>query len=195
MAATQSVMIELGMQAPSFELPAANPAVDEKGETKRRLADYDDAEALVVVFTCNHCPYAKHVEDRLIEVAEAYTSRGVQVLAISSNDADKYPDDSFDAMKQRAREKDYPFPYLYDESQEVARAYSAACTPDFYVFDGDRKLVYRGRFDETRPGQGRPTGEDLRGALDELLESGQVSRAQYPSIGCNIKWKPGNAPS
>lgn len=195
MAATESVMIDLGTQAPPFELPAANPDVDDRGDASRSIDDYRDADALVVVFTCNHCPYAKHVEGGLIDTARAYADRGVQIIAISSNDAETYPDDSFDAMRQRADAKGYPFPYLYDASQDVARAYKAACTPDIYVFDSDRKLVYRGRYDGTRPGQGEATGEDLHGALDELLETGTVTRDQYPSIGCNIKWKAGNAPS
>lgn len=195
MAATYSEMTKLGTEAPAFDLPAANPDVDDRGGDTRRLEDYDDAGALVVIFTCNHCPYARHVEDGLIETAKAYVDRGVQFVAISSNDADQYPDDSFDAMAQRADAEGYPFPYLFDESQEVAHAYGAACTPDIFVFDSDRKLAYRGRYDETRPGQGTATGRDLRAALDELLESGEVTIDQHPSIGCNIKWKPGNAPS
>lgn len=195
MAAIYSEMIELGTQAPPFELPAANPSVDDRGGASRSIDEYGDVDVLVVVFTCNHCPYAKHVEDGLIQTAKEYASRGIQFVAISSNDPDQYPDDSFDAMAQRADAKGYPFPYLFDESQEVARAYGAACTPDIFVFDENRKLVYRGRYDETRPGQGEATGADLRGALDELLEAGRVTGEQYPSIGCNIKWKPGNAPS
>jgi peroxiredoxin len=194
MAATYSEMIELGTKAPPFELPAANAGIA-GGDDTRRLEDFHDAAVLVVVFTCNHCPYARHVEDGLIETATAYESRSVRFVAISSNDPHQYPDDAFDAMAQRADAKGYPFPYLFDETQEVARSYGAACTPDIFVFDRDRKLVYRGRFDETRPGQGHPTGRDLRAALDELLELGRVSIEQHPSIGCNIKWKPGNAPS
>lgn len=195
MAATYSVMTELGTPAPPFELPTANPEADDLGGDTRRLEDFSAAEALVVVFTCNHCPYAKHVEDGVIETAKAFASRGVQFVAISSNDSDQYPDDSFDAMAQRADAKGYPFPYLFDESQEAAQAYGATCTPDFFAFDRDRKLAYRGRFDGTRPGQGTATGRDLRAALDELLETGEVKIDQQPSMGCNIKWKPGNAPS
>jgi peroxiredoxin len=195
MAVTESIMMELGRQAPSFSLPAANPDVDERGDDTRSLADYDDAEVLVVVFTCNHCPYAKHVEDELIDVAREYRERGVQFVAICSNDPENYPDDDFESMAERAQAKDYPFPYLQDESQEVAKAYEAACTPDFYVFDDDRRLTYRGRFDETRPDDGEPHGGDLRQALDELLDDGTVTMEQKPSMGCNIKWKPGTEPA
>lgn len=195
MAVTYSEMNELGTQAPAFDLPVSNPSVDKGGKENRSLSDYDDADVLVVVFTCNHCPYARHVESGLIQMARGMANRGVQFVAVSSNDPAQYPDDSFDSMAQRASEKGYPFPYLFDESQEVARAYGAVCTPDFFVFDGDRRLVYRGRFDETRPGQGTATGNDLRGAIEELLESGSVTVDQHPSLGCNIKWKAGNAPN
>ncbi len=195
MAVTESTMLELGHAAPDFSLPAANPAVDEHGEERRSLADYEDAEALVVVFMCNHCPYVKHIEDALLEVARAYQERGVQFIGISANDAERYPDDSFESMAERAEEKNYPFPYLYDESQEVATAYRAACTPDFYVFDADRALVYRGRFDETRPDGADAHGGDLKHALDELLEAGEVTMEQRPSMGCNIKWKPEQVPA
>ncbi len=188
-------MMGLGQTAPSFSLPAANPAVDDQGDDTRSLDDYDDAEALVVVFTCNHCPYAKHVEDELIAVAREYQKRGVQFVAICSNDPESSPNDDFDSMAERAAEKDYPFPYLQDESQEVARAYEAACTPDFFVFDDDRRLAYRGRFDETRPDDGTPHGGDLREALDDLLDQGEVTGEQKPSMGCNIKWKPGKEPA
>jgi len=195
MAVTESTMLELGTSAPNFTLPAANPTVDDRGDDTRSLTDYDDAEGLVVVFTCNHCPYAKHIEDALIEVAREYQERGVQFLAICSNDPERYPDDSFDEMRTRARTKDYPFPYLQDETQEVAQAYKATCTPDLFVFDADRSLIYRGRFDETRPDQGTPHGGDLRQALDELLEEGEVTGEQKPSMGCNIKWKPDVTPA
>ncbi len=195
MAVTESTMMELGQTAPSFSLPAANSDVDDRGGDTRSLDDYDDAEALVVVFTCNHCPYAKHVEDELIAVAREYQDRGVQFIAICSNDPENYPDDDFESMAERADEKDYPFPYLQDETQEVARAYEAACTPDFFVFDDDRHLAYRGRFDETRPDDGTPHGGDLRQALDELTGQGEVTMEQKPSMGCNIKWKSGNEPA
>lgn len=195
MAVTESTMMELGHTAPAFTLPAANPGVDDRGEDERSLSDYDDAEVLVVVFMCNHCPYVKHLEDELLATAREYQDRGVQFIGICANDPEEYPDDSFEAMAERADEKDYPFPYLQDESQAVAKEYKAACTPDFYVFDADRTLVYRGRFDETRPDHGEPHGEDLRQALDEVLEAGTVTMEQKPSMGCNIKWKPGEAPA
>ena len=189
MAITYSQMTELGVEAPPFDLPAANPQVDDIDRATRRLDDYADAGALVVVFTCNHCPYAVHVEETLLEVARAYQERGVPFVAINANDAEQYPDDSFENMARRAQQKDYPFPYLYDASQDVARAYRAECTPDFFVYDRARRLVYRGRFDETRPGQGLPTGHDPRQALDQPLDTGEVTMEQYPSMGCNVKWR------
>lgn len=189
MARTYSQMIELEREAPAFDLPVANPRVDDIARSTRSLADYDDAEVLVVIFMCNHCPYVIHIEDELIKVARTYRERGVAFVGISANDARQYPADSFENMKLRAEQKDYPFPYLYDASQEVARTYGAVCTPDIFVYDNDRRLVYRGRFDETRPNQGTPTGNDLRQALDEVLEQGSVTMEQVPSMGCNIKWK------
>ena len=191
MALTYSEMHDLGTEAPAFDLPAANPDADDRGSATRSLDDYAEAEALVVVFTCNHCPYAVFVEDALVETAREYQQRGVAFIAISANDARQYPADSFEHMARRAQEKSFPFPYLYDETQAVARAYGAVCTPDFFVYDADRRLVYRGRFDGVRPGQGTPTGHDLRQALDELLTTGAVTTEQYPSMGCNIKWKRG----
>lgn len=195
MSVTYSEMLDLGIQAPSFDLPAANPEVNRDAGPRRRLDDFAEADVLVVVFTCNHCPYAKHVESALIETALTYAEKGVAFVAISSNDPDQYSEDSFDSMARRAREKGYPFPYLFDEKQEVAQAYRAVCTPDFFVFDSDRKLVYRGRFDETRPGRGEATGTDLTTAIDQLLTTGEVTIEQRPSMGCNIKWKPGNRPA
>lgn len=195
MSVTYSEMLELGIQAPLFDLPAANPDVNHDSGPRRSLDDFAEAEVLVVVFTCNHCPYAKHVENALIRTALTYAERGVAFVAISSNDPDQYGEDSFESMARRAREKSYPFPYLFDEKQEVARAYRAVCTPDFFVFDSDRKLAYRGRFDETRPGRGEATGTDLITGIDELLETGEVTIEQRPSMGCNIKWKPGNRPA
>lgn len=191
MSATYSEMINLGMKAPEFDLPIANPSVDGSDHENRALNDYDDKKVLVVVFTCNHCQYARHVEDGLIQTAREYAGRGVQFVAINSNDPARYPDDSFDSMSRRAAAKGYSYPYLFDESQEVARAYGAVCTPDFFVFDQDRSLVYRGRYDETRPGKGTATGKELHAALDELLETGHVTVEQKPSVGCNIKWKEG----
>ena len=195
MAVTESTMMDLGREAPSFTLPAANPDVDDRGEDRRSLDDYADAEVLVVVFMCNHCPYVKHVEGELLAIAREYEDRGVQFVGICSNDPDRYPDDAFDRLAERAQQKDYPFPYLQDESQEIAQAYKAACTPDFFVFDANRRLVYRGRFDDTRPNSGEAHGADLRQALDEVVSTGEVTMDQKPSMGCNIKWKPGNEPT
>ena len=190
MSVTYSEKINLGMEAPDFDLPISNPSVDNLDGDHRALSDYEDKDALIVVFTCNHCPYARHVEDSLIETARDYADRA-QVVAISSNDPAQYPEDSFDSMSQRAAAKGYTFPYLYDATQEVARAYGAVCTPDFFVFGQDRLLVYRGRYDGTRPGKGTATGAELHAALDELLETGDVTADQLPSVGCNIKWKKG----
>jgi len=195
MSLTESTMKELGTEAPDFALPIANPQADHLNGELRTLADYDEADVLVVVFMCNHCPYVQHLDDKLSDVAAEYRDEGVQFVGICSNNVETHPSDSFERMVERAREKDYAFPYLHDETQEVAQAYTAACTPDFFVFDDDRKLVYRGRFDETRPKQGEPHGGDLTAALDELLETGDVTVEQKPSMGCNIKWKPGKAPA
>jgi thiol-disulfide isomerase/thioredoxin len=146
--------------------------------------------ATVVMFICNHCPYVKHVQEELVRLAEDYRPKGVSFIAISSNDAEQYPEDGPENMKKVAQRMGYPFPYLYDETQEVAKAYKAACTPDFYVFDGDMELVYRGQLDDSRPGNAIPiTGADLRGALDNLLRGQPVEEDQKPSMGCNIKWK------
>ena len=148
-----------------------------------------------MAFICNHCPYVKHVADGLAALAEEYQRRGVAVVGINANDAAAYPDDSPAKMAEEVRLRGYTFPYLYDESQAVAKAYGAACTPDFFVFDSDRKLVYRGQMDSSRPANGLPvTGEDLRTALDAALAGKSPAAKQKPSIGCNIKWKPGNAP-
>jgi peroxiredoxin len=187
MSKTYSEMTPLGSDAPPFDLPIANPQVDDRDGATRSLDDYADAEALVVVFMCNHCPYVHAVEDRLIALARDFAPRGVQVVGICSNDAERYPQDDFDAMAERAKEKGYPFPYLRDDSQDVARAYGAVCTPDFFVYDADRTLVYRGRLDDGRPGRDA-TQHDLRRALDELLETGEITTEQVPSMGCNIKW-------
>jgi peroxiredoxin len=188
MARTPSTMLELGTQAPHFELP------DTDGTTVS-LADYDEATALLVMFICNHCPFVKHVRDELAAIGAEYTRRGAGVVAISSNDADAYPADAPQRMREEKRDAGYVFPYLYDESQDVARQYRAACTPDFFVFDGARRLVYRGQLDDSRPGNDVPvTGGDLRAALDAVLEGRPISIDQKPSLGCNIKWKPGNQP-
>jgi hypothetical protein len=148
------------------------------------------ATGTVVMFICNHCPYVVHVNEELVRIANDFSTHGIQFLGISSNDAKKYPTDGPEAMKIHAQDVGYPFPYLYDESQEVARAYDAACTPDFFVFDKDLKLAYRGRLDASTPGNGKPvTGSELRGALNAIVAGQFVSEIQYPSMGCNIKWK------
>lgn len=190
--AVTSSMKELGWRASDFELPAANPGVDLGGKPTRTLADYADRTVLVVVFTCNHCPYAIHVEDELIRIAGDYDERGVQLVAICSNDAVRYPADNFEAMALRAEERAYPFPYLRDDTQAVARNFGAACTPDTFVLDRGRHLVYRGRIDETRPGGAKAHGGDLRAALESVLSGSVPPRDQHASIGCGIKWLPEN---
>jgi len=188
MSATASTMLPLSTKASDFRLP------DTRGKMVS-LSDFDDAEALVVVFMCNHCPFVKHVINDLVALAKEYQSRGAAFVAINSNDVATYPDDRPEMMTKFAKQKGFPFPYLYDETQEVAKAYHAACTPDFYVYDKDRQLIYRGQMDDSRPGNGVPvTGEDLRAALDAALEGEAAPGAQKPSMGCNIKWKSGNAP-
>ncbi len=188
MSVTPSTMAPLGMKAPDFELP------DTSGDLVR-LEDSDDAHALLVVFLCNHCPYVKHIRDELAEFAREYGEEGLAVVGISSNDVEQYPEDAPDRMREVKEEVGFPFPYLFDESQEVAREYGAACTPDFFLFDENRELVYRGQFDDSRPGNDVPvTGEDLRKAADRVLEGRPVPEDQAPSVGCNIKWKPGNEP-
>lgn len=188
MALTPSTMPELGMQAPDFDLP------DPSGK-RYRLADFADKPALLVVFMCNHCPYVQHIRDELAKFAKEYQAKGLAVVGISSNNVDSHPDDSPEKMAEEIEKVGYTFPYLYDESQEVAKAYEAACTPDFFLFDADRKLVYRGQFDDSRPGNDVPvTGKDLRAAADQVLAGESVPAEQKPSMGCNIKWKPGNEP-
>jgi peroxiredoxin len=189
MAETPSTMAPLGMKAPSFRLP--EPATGKPVS----LEDFSSAPALLVAFICNHCPFVQHVRDNFAQLAGEYQARGVAVVAISSNDVANYPQDSPQAMAEEAKRHGYTFPYLYDETQAVAKAYRAACTPDFYVFDRARQLVYRGQMDDSRPGNSKPvTGADLRKALDATLEGQPVSREQKASVGCNIKWKPGNEP-
>jgi peroxiredoxin len=181
-------MLELGTAAPDFHLP------DTSGKTVS-LSDLPDAKALLVMFICNHCPYVKHVRQEIARLAAEYQSRGVAVVGISSNDARAFPDDAPARMKEEQAAVGYTFPYLYDESQDVAKAYHAACTPDFYVFDADRRLVYRGQLDDSRPSNAVPvSGRDLRRALDAVLAGQPVGPEQRPSLGCNIKWKPGNEP-
>ena len=189
MARTESTMLELGTTAPPFTLPDVDGGSISPD-------DFADAPAFLVMFICNHCPFVKHVRDELARIGREYGERGVAVVAISSNDAEAYPADSPERMREEKREAGYTFPYLYDESQEAAHAYKAACTPDFYVFDGERRLVYRGQLDDSRPSNGVPvTGRALRAALDAVLEGREVSADQKPSLGCNIKWKPGNTPA
>lgn len=189
MALTPSTMLPLGTSAPDFRLPDTN------GKTVA-LADFKEAPALLVLFICNHCPYVKHIRAGLAEVGRDYQKRGVAVVAISANDVENYPQDSPEKMKEEARAAGYVFPYLYDETQAVARAYQAACTPDIFLFDKNRRLVYRGQFDDSRPGNGKPvTGKDLRAALEAVLAGRPGPEPQLPSMGCNIKWKSGHAPS
>jgi len=189
MAQTSSTMAPLGMEAPAFRLP------DTTGDMVS-LDSFGAAPALLVVFLCNHCPFVKHVRDGLAGLVREYQSRGVAVVGISSNDVAAYPDDGPEKMAEEAKAAGYTFPYLYDESQEVAKAYGASCTPDFYLFDENRKLVYRGQMDDSRPGNDRPvTGADLRHAMEAVLAKRPVSPEQKPSIGCNIKWKQGNEPA
>jgi peroxiredoxin len=177
-------MTPLGTTAPPFTLPDVTT-----GDT-RNLEDLRGRVATVVMFICNHCPYVRHVNPELVRVAKDYTDRGVSFVAISSNDVTQYPEDSPERMAEVAAEVGYPFPYLYDETQEVARAYGAACTPDFFVYDADLRLVYRGRLDASTPGNAEPlTGADLRAALDALLAGTPVPAEQHPSIGCSIKWR------
>jgi peroxiredoxin len=188
MVKTASTMLPLGAQAPDFSLPDVN------GETVS-LHDFQGQPALLVMFLCNHCPFVKHVAPQLAILAREYQQRGVAVVAVNPNDADAYPDDSPDMMRQEVQQRGYSFPYLYDESQDVAKAYRAACTPDFFLFDAHRELVYRGQLDASRPGMDVPvTGHDLRAALDALLTGQPVPKDQRPSIGCNIKWRPDNEP-
>lgn len=188
MVRTPSTMLPLGTQAPDFLLMN----VDGKQVS---LSDFSDAPALLVMFICNHCPYVKHVAVELARLGQEYMAKGAAIVAINSNDVANYPADSPEQMVAEAEERGYGFPYLYDETQEVAKAYRAACTPDFFLFDGQQQLVYRGQLDASRPDSGIPvTGADLRAALDAVLAGEKPSTDQTPSLGCNIKWKPGNEP-
>lgn len=184
MAVTPSNMLPLGSKAPDFTLP--NPMTN----TLMSLTELQAKDATVIMFICNHCPFVKHIMPGVIECAQAYQTQQIQFIAINSNDANNYPADSPERMKVIAEHDHYPFPYLFDESQEVANAYQAACTPDFYIFDKDLACVYRGRFDGATPGNNEPvTGNDIRTALDNLLTGKPVNPDQKPSMGCNIKWK------
>ena len=190
MVAVESTMLAIGTPAPDFSLPDASGALHSLDSIAT------GADALVVAFICNHCPYVKLIADKFAEIGNDLVARGVAVVAINSNDYQAHPDDSPDAMAAEAELRGYAFPYLVDGSQAVALAYRAACTPDFFVFDHNRQLAYRGRFDSARPGNGEAvTGADLLTAVEEIAGKGTVPAQQHPSMGCNIKWKPGAAPS
>lgn len=188
MAAKESTMLALGTAAPAFSLADYNGKL-------YRLADFNGAKGLVVAFICSHCPFVKHVRVQFAAFAREYQAKGLAVVAIASNDLQAYPQDGPAGMKDEAQTVSYTFPYLLDETQAIAKAYQAACTPDFYLFDAKQQLVYRGQFDGSRPNNGVPvTGKDLRAACEAMLAGMPVAAEQLPSIGCNIKWKPGNEP-
>jgi peroxiredoxin len=181
-------MLALGTSAPSFDLP------DFDGK-RHSLDDFASSPALLVAFICNHCPFVRHMRGEFAEFAREYSARGLAIVAVNSNDLEAYPQDGPAAMREESRSLGYEFPYLLDASQAVAKAYRAACTPDFFLFDAQRRLAYRGQFDDSRPGNGRPvTGADLRRAVDSVLAGQPVDPDQRPSLGCNIKWKPGGEP-
>lgn len=189
MVQTPSTMLALGTSVPAFSLPDVV-----SGETVS-LDDFASKKALLVMFICRHCPYVKHVQQEIARIGRDYAAKDVGIVAISANDAGTYPEDAPHSLKEMAEELGFRFPFLYDDSQEVAKAYTAACTPDFFVFDDDRELVYRGQLDGSRPGNDVPvSGKDLRSALDAVLADEPVNPDQRPSIGCNIKWKGGNEP-
>ena len=190
MSLTESTMLELGTQAPDFSLK------DVVTGREVSLANYYDKKALLVVFICKHCPYIQHVKEELFRIGRDYKNKSLGIVAISSNDINLYPDDSPLFLKQMAIDMNFNFPVCFDGSQEVAKWFTAACTPDFFLFDKDRKLVYRGQLDDSRPENGLPvTGKDLRDAINKVLSGGKVAAEQKPSSGCNIKWKPGNEPN
>ena len=198
MALTPSSMLPLGTTAPDFALPSTGGQVV-------KLSNRTGSRGTVVLFICNHCPYVIHIADSLAQVAAEYMEKGIGFVAINSNDTSAYPDDNMENMIREKQRRGYPFPYLLDETQDVAKAYDAACTPDIYLFDADLRLVYRGQFDDSRPNRissgnydssdNSPTGADLKAAMDALLAGESVPGDQKPSVGCNIKWKPGNEPS
>lgn len=189
MVRTLSTMLDLGTAAPDFRLPDVV-----SGETFS-LDSFGEKKALLVMFICRHCPYVKHVQGELARIGRDYQDRDVAVVAISSNDAGEHPDDAPESLKEQAAEQGFVFPYLYDEDQSAAKAYTAACTPDFFLFDRGRRLVYRGQLDDSRPKGDTPvTGRDLRAALDAVLNDQPIDEDQRASLGCNIKWKPGNEP-
>ena len=189
MVKTASTMMPLGAEAPDFNLP------DVVSGEEVSLDDFADEKALLVIFLCRHCPFVQHIKEELARLGREYADRSLGIVAISANDADNYPDDSPESLKEFAEETGFSFPLCHDETQEVAKAYAAACTPDFFLFDENRELVYRGQLDDSRPGNDEPVdGHDLRAAIDAVLAGEPVSEDQKPSIGCNIKWKPGNEP-
>lgn len=189
MVRTASTMLALGTQAPDFQLP------DTVSGQTISLSSFAGKKALLVMFICRHCPFVKHVQAELAQIGKDYADRELGIVAISANDAQNYPDDAPDSLKAMAKELGFTFPLCYDETQEVAKTYTAACTPDFFLFDGDRTLVYRGQLDDSRPGNNQlVTGKDLRKAIEAVLTDQPVSAEQKPSIGCNIKWKAGNEP-
>jgi len=190
MSLTPSTMLELQTQAPDFKLP---DVVTGKTIT---LSSFSDKKALLVMFICRHCPYVQHIKTALGKLGKDYMAKDIGIVAISANDAATHPDDAPESLKEFAKEEGYTFAFCYDQSQAVAKAYTAACTPDFFLFNKDRKLVYRGQLDESRPGNGKPvTGRDLRAAMDAVLADKPVNPNQVPSIGCNIKWRAGNEPN
>ncbi|HEY9695064.1 MAG TPA: thioredoxin family protein [Oculatellaceae cyanobacterium] len=190
MVLTASTMLPLGTQAPEFQLP------DVVSGEIISLATFADKKALLVMFICQHCPFVKHIQAELANLGKDYANQSLGIVAISANDATNYPNDAPDQLKAMAQEQGFNFPICYDESQETAKSYTAACTPDFFVFNSDRNLVYRGQLDDSRPSNGKPvTGKDLRPAIDAVLADKPVNPDQQPSIGCNIKWKPGNEPT
>ncbi len=190
MALTPSTMLALGTTAPDFALPDVV-----SGKTVS-LSNFSGKKALLVMFICRHCPYVVHVREELSRLGKDYAGKDIGIVAVSANDAADYPDDSPQQLKAMARELGFVFPFCYDESQETAKAYTAACTPDFFLFDSNRKLVYRGQLDDSRPGNGKPvTGKDLRSAIDAVLAGKPVNPKQMASIGCNIKWKKGKEPA
>jgi peroxiredoxin len=190
MALTASTMLPLGTKAPDFQL------LDVVSGKMISLSTFAGKKALLVMFICKHCPFVKHVQKELAQIGKDYVNRDVGIVAISSNDVNNYPDDAPEQLKAMAQELGFTFPLCYDESQEIAKAYTAACTPDFFLFNADQRLVYRGQLDDSRPSNGKPvTGKDLRAALDAVLAGQSVNSEQKPSVGCNIKWKPSNEPS
>ena len=188
--AVETAMLPLGTTAPSFILP------DVVSGKMYSLDSFHGKDALLVMFICRHCPYVKHVEQEIAKIGKDYQDKKLGIVAISSNDPGTYPDDAPDKLKEMAKRLDFRFPFCFDESQATAKAYKAACTPDFYLFDAQQKLVYRGQLDDSRPGNNKPvSGRDLRGAIDAVLAGKPVDPNQKPSIGCSIKWKPGKAPA